>query len=196
MFFFSSTEWIRVRSSANVINWVPTPQFLAASNSRTQNAIGAFQTVAPIGQTLYTGPGDNPAQHRSRSFQQSYRPTSRSLGRSAITFRLMSAPALRQNSYQTVGVSTGTSVTRLRCTDATRLKTSSSSTGQMRSVHFQGSTRARMARNNNFLLNVTRSFSSTLVSQSKLVFNRLNQNQPLTLISRLRRASTSEAPPC
>ncbi|HEY7912641.1 MAG TPA: carboxypeptidase regulatory-like domain-containing protein, partial [Blastocatellia bacterium] len=52
LFFFSSTEFIRVRSSANVTNWVPTPQFLNAVNARTRSAIGAFGTVSPLGRTL------------------------------------------------------------------------------------------------------------------------------------------------
>ena len=51
--------------------------------------------------------------------------------------------------------------------------------GSNASSPFAGFNTGAEAFNNNFLLNVTRTFSPTLVSQSKLVFNRLNGNQPL-----------------
>lgn len=46
LFFFSTTEWTRVRSSANVVVTVPDPAFLAASNSATQAIFGNF-TLRP-----------------------------------------------------------------------------------------------------------------------------------------------------
>lgn len=36
LFFFSSTEWLRVRSSASLLGYVPTPQLLAATASNVQ----------------------------------------------------------------------------------------------------------------------------------------------------------------
>src|SRR6185369_8314433 len=47
LFFFSSTEWTRVRSSGEVISLVPTPQLLAASNSRTRDFFNTFHLVSP-----------------------------------------------------------------------------------------------------------------------------------------------------
>jgi hypothetical protein len=48
LFFFSSTEWTRVRSSGQVISLVPTPELLARTNINTRNYFNAFQLVAPI----------------------------------------------------------------------------------------------------------------------------------------------------
>ncbi|HEX5706816.1 MAG TPA: carboxypeptidase regulatory-like domain-containing protein, partial [Pyrinomonadaceae bacterium] len=45
LFFFNSTEWTRVRSSANVVNFVPAAELIAASNARTQ-AVFAGSTLA------------------------------------------------------------------------------------------------------------------------------------------------------
>ncbi len=42
LFFFSSTEWIRIRSLAEQTVWVPTPQLIAASSPNTQ---GVFQCL-------------------------------------------------------------------------------------------------------------------------------------------------------
>src|SRR5258706_9740024 len=54
LFFFSSTEWTRLRSAGEVISLVPTPQLLAASNSRTQAFFNAFQLVSPINGATHT----------------------------------------------------------------------------------------------------------------------------------------------
>src|SRR5712664_1034038 len=42
LFFFQSTEWLRVRSAATVIAAVPTPELIAASNANTQGFFSAF----------------------------------------------------------------------------------------------------------------------------------------------------------
>jgi Carboxypeptidase regulatory-like domain len=47
-FFFQSTEWVRVRSAANQISLVPTPQFLAASSSATQAFFTQYGFPAPV----------------------------------------------------------------------------------------------------------------------------------------------------
>src|SRR2546423_15304755 len=57
LFFFSSTEWTRVRSNGEVISLVPTPELLAVSNSRTQNFFNAFPLRSDLafGRTLTVG---------------------------------------------------------------------------------------------------------------------------------------------
>src|SRR5436853_1270956 len=56
LFFFSSTEWTRIRSSGEVISLVPTPELLAASNINTRNFFNNFHLVSPInGQTFTVG---------------------------------------------------------------------------------------------------------------------------------------------
>src|SRR6266853_3636961 len=42
LFFFQSTEWLRVRSSSTNVVEVPTPQFIAAANSNTQGFFSKF----------------------------------------------------------------------------------------------------------------------------------------------------------
>jgi outer membrane receptor protein involved in Fe transport len=42
LFFYQSTEWLRVRSSASVLAYVPTPQFLAAAAANTQAYFSAY----------------------------------------------------------------------------------------------------------------------------------------------------------
>jgi hypothetical protein len=45
LFFFQSTEWLRVRSSATQIINVPTPQFIGTAHSNTQQFFSAFGTL-------------------------------------------------------------------------------------------------------------------------------------------------------
>src|SRR5262249_1777957 len=54
LFFFSSTEWIRVRSTQDQIALVPTPQFLAISDPNTQAFFNAFPLKTPINGTTIT----------------------------------------------------------------------------------------------------------------------------------------------
>ena len=47
LFFFESTEWTRVRSSANQISLIPDPAFIAASSPQTQAYFSAYGKNAP-----------------------------------------------------------------------------------------------------------------------------------------------------
>src|SRR5260370_1545944 len=42
LFFYQSTEWLLVRSAANITAYVPTPQFLAASSANVQAWFNAY----------------------------------------------------------------------------------------------------------------------------------------------------------
>ena len=47
LFFFQSTEWLRVRSGAVLLNYIPTPQLIAASASNTQAYYRRRTVAAP-----------------------------------------------------------------------------------------------------------------------------------------------------
>src|SRR5215471_1811423 len=53
-FFFGNAEYIRVRSNATDVKWVPTPQFIAASAPDTQKFFSNYQLVAPISGPVLT----------------------------------------------------------------------------------------------------------------------------------------------
>ena len=58
LFFFDALEFTRVRSSAPIIAWVPTPGFIAASAANTQAFFAAYGTLAatPNGVTTTIDP--------------------------------------------------------------------------------------------------------------------------------------------
>jgi hypothetical protein len=56
IFFFSSTEWTKVRSAQNVVSTVPTPQLIAMSSANVQSFFSTYGTLAgSINGSLYTG---------------------------------------------------------------------------------------------------------------------------------------------
>jgi len=56
LFFFSSTEWTRVRSAQNVISTVPTPEFIAMTPANMQGFFSTYGKLAhPINGSLFTG---------------------------------------------------------------------------------------------------------------------------------------------
>src|SRR6266850_2388182 len=65
LFFYQSTEWLRVRSSANLLAYVPTPQFLALTPANVQawfNAYGnqAFNFLSTVPKTTLCDPSGAP----------------------------------------------------------------------------------------------------------------------------------------
>jgi len=180
LFFFSSTEWTRVRSSGEVISLVPTPQLLAASNSRTQTFFNAFQLVNPINGATHTVaetlanfglpatgafgslPGNLPAFGEVRATR-------------AADF----GAGVPQNDWQTIN--------RLdyNWSDKTQMylrgvyEEGSTPLGSNSFSPYNGFNTGTFVKNQNYLFNLTHSLSSNLVSQSKVVFNRLNSGQPL-----------------
>ncbi len=54
LFFFSSTEWIRVRSAATNFAWVPTPQLIAALPANAQAFFQAYGQLRPTASILGT----------------------------------------------------------------------------------------------------------------------------------------------
>lgn len=179
LFFFTSTEWTRVRSSTTVNRLVPTSELIAASNARTQAIFaGASLAAAPTG-TFFTvgqvcaGLG---------------------LGAGAFCGLPASTPALREV-RQTLPTDAGGGAPQNTYSTTTRIDWNASEATQLYGRYaiesqkfFEGSNgnspwagfnTGSNTFNQNAIFNLTHSFTSNLVSQTKLVFNRLNQQQPL-----------------
>lgn len=193
LFFFSSTEWTRVRSNESVINYVPTPQLIAASNAATQSFFNAFplsnvstgnvltvrQTIAALGGVnsttgAYTGDFASPGN----------RFASLSPDLPAFTQVRYNVPndiggGLPQNTYQTVNRVDWNISDRTQVYGRYALESNDFFQGTNSSSPYSGFNTGVNVFNNNFLLSATHTFSPNFVSQSKIVFNRLNENQPL-----------------
>ncbi len=181
LFFFSSTEWTRVRSSGEVISLVPTPQLLAATNSRTQAFFNAFQLAAPINGPVHT------VADTLKNFGLPATGAFGSLPGNLPAFGEVKATRAQdfgagtpQNDYQTIG--------RLdyNWSDKTQIyvrgvyEQGATPLGTVSFSPYQGFNTGQTVGDQSYLGSVTHSFSPNWVSQSKVVFNRLrNADQPL-----------------
>ncbi|HEX8773956.1 MAG TPA: TonB-dependent receptor [Pyrinomonadaceae bacterium] len=183
LFFFSSTEWIRVRSTGTVTTVVPTAALINASAAATKNFFAQYPLEATPTSRVFT------AAETAGLFNVT----------AGSTFGLFAAanpnlPVFQevqsvvptdfgggspQNSYQTVN----------------RVDWNLSDTTQIygryaiqKQLFFEGSNAFSPYKgfntgvlnfNQNALVSLTHTFSPTLVSQTKLVFNRLTNVQPL-----------------
>ncbi|MGA2719355.1 MAG: carboxypeptidase regulatory-like domain-containing protein [Candidatus Acidiferrales bacterium] len=175
LFFFQSTEWLRVRSGANLQAYVPTPQLIAASAPNTQAFMKAFGGNLPFVSTLTKG------QLPTVAYSGTYGSAFAALPASTPAFGLVSyiVPADAggdepQNTYNLVA----------------RVDYNFDPNTQMffrygreRLVEFSGSVAntpypqynvGQGLNDDNYLLSVNHNFSANLLSSTKLNFFRYN----------------------
>src|SRR4030095_1971566 len=179
LFFFNSTEWTRVRSSSSVTRLVPSAQLIAASSPRTQS-IFAGQALA----ATPTGVSFSVAQVCAGLGLGAGAFCSLPGGTSALTEVRQTIPQGAgggdpQNTYQTStridwNVSNNTQVYGRYAIEKQGFFQGSNSDSP-----FEGFNTGSNTFNQNAILNITHTFTPDFVSQTKLVYNRLNQLQPL-----------------
>lgn len=179
LFFFNSTEWTRVRSQSNLVRYVFAPELIALTNARTQAIFGGqslaaqptgnFATVGQVCSTLGLGAGafcSLPAGTRALNEVRQTIPTDAGAG-------------FPQNTYQTTtridwNVSPDTQIYGRYAIEKSLFFEGSNANSP-----YSGFNTGTNNFNQNALLNLTHSFTPTLTSQTKLVYNRLNNSQPL-----------------
>jgi len=179
LFFFNSTEWTRVRSSTTVNRLVPATELLALSNARTQaifagaalaaTPTGTVFTVAQVCAGLGLGggsfcglPGATPALREVRQ-----------------TIPTDAGGGDPQNTYQTSTRIDWNLSSKTQVYGRYAIESGSLFPGSVGNSPWAGFNTGQTTFNQNAIVNVTHSFSPTFVSQTKLVFNRLNLQQPL-----------------
>ena len=196
LFFFGSTEWIRVRSAANAIAAVPTPQFLALAAPNVQsffNTYGAKQNFNVLGTTTN-------AQIAANNLDPNGNPTPiANVPLSTPVFQTVgfSAPGdagggVPQNTYNIVGRVDYTlgEKTQLffRFVDYKEIDEPGSQFSSPYAAYNVGQSISNQA----YLLNATHEFNPVLTSITKLSFSRFNtafsydtalQNTPVLILS-------------
>jgi outer membrane receptor protein involved in Fe transport len=180
LFFFSSTEWTRVRSSGEVISLVPTPELLAASNARTQAYFNAFQLVTPINGTIHTVGEtlENFGLDPTGAFG-TLNPNLPAFGEVRATQAADFGAGVPQNDWQTVNRVDFNLSDRTQIYFRMVYEKGDFPEGTNSFSPYEGFNTGSFIKNQNYLFNLTHSLSSNLVAQSKVVFNRLNGGQPL-----------------
>jgi hypothetical protein len=169
LFFFGSTEWIRVRSGANITAAVPTPQFLALAAPNIQSYFQtyagtksfAFNNTYTADQVGITGiPGSTPV-----------------FGTVAFTAPVNAGGGEPQNAYNIVGRVdynfSDKTQTFFRYVDYKEVDESGSAFASPYPQYDVGQTFNNQA----YLWNISHVFTPSLISGTKLSFSRFNTFQ-------------------
>jgi hypothetical protein len=179
LFFFNSTEWLRVRSAANVVNVVPTPELIAASAPATRNFFSKFPLARPINGRIFTRAEVTAALNVGAGAFNSLPANLPVFGESRYTVPASSGGGDPQNTYQTVIRIDWNASDKTQVYGRYALENSDFFKGTVSFSPYAGFDTGAETRNQNFLLSHTRSWSPRFITQSKLVFNRLRTEQPL-----------------
>jgi hypothetical protein len=203
LFFFSNTEWTRIRSSANSQAYVFTPDFIAQTGTATQTywssygklATGLSNIGAPVtagqlaaGCTLVAGvptgctgvPGWN-AGKRSPNFVALAlaNPSLPVMQLVNFTVPADAGAGTPQNTYMSVNRVDFNLTNKTTIWGRYAMQNEIDFPGSNANSPYSGYNTGQNIRNQNILLNLTHIFTPTLVNQTKLSYNRLNDLQPL-----------------
>jgi len=193
LFFFSSTEWTRVRSQANVLQGVIDPGLLAAASSTTQDYFNSFTSRPGLSVSQRFDAGSDPAVPiPSLATQPAYYAYACQPGSDPCVSN--GNPVFDIVNFQTPNDSGGgapqngySMVHRLdyNLSDKTTVYGryaffhQDEFAGFINNSPFVGFDTGQNQRNHNFLLSVSHIFSPKIVSDTKFNFNRLTLDQPL-----------------
>lgn len=174
--FFVSGEFIRVRSDATDISWVPTPQFLAATSPATRAYFAKFPLVTGInGPTITRGQITSNAGGPFAAL-----PASMPIfGQVQRSLPIDAGGGSPQNTQEWVGRVDWTMGSNLNAYVRYAMENEDFLLGSNANSPYQGFDTGSKSNNQNVLFSVTRVWGSSFTSQSKVVFNRLKNEQPL-----------------
>ncbi len=183
LFFFSSTEWIRIRSLALQTVWVPTPDLIAASAPNTQGYFAAFGHLKSNDVLLQTQSLNGFAAQGLNVCGKSvscaaFNPNTPLFSQYAYSYAGDAGGGVPDNEYQTVARVDYNLSDRTQMYARYALQSVVNPAGTVSSSPYQGFDSANTNFNNNALFSITHAFSPSFVSQSKAVFNRLNNQAP------------------
>jgi hypothetical protein len=183
LFFFNSNEWIRVRSTQSVPGLIPTPQFIAAADPATQAFFSAFGTLKPNIQVINTLTNLSP-DVVAKSVGSG--PRFAALPPGTPIFQQISFPVPGdsgggppQNSWLQNGRFDFIPTDRTNIFVRVSMDHGEQFDGVISNSPYVGYDTGQSNFNQNYQVNLTRTFSGSLVSQSKVAYNRLNLQQPL-----------------
>ncbi len=189
LFFFNNTEWTRVRSSANIQALIPDPALIAKSAAATQAVFSQYGKLASNATVLQTlnrsgleNLGTDPCSGAAKNGP-------------CITYGNTGAPMFDlvnysvpsnsgagnpQNTYNLVGRVDYNLSDRTQIYTRYALYSEADQIGTNSNSPYAGYNTGITSFDNSLIVSMTHTFKPTLISQSKLDFNRFNGNQPLS----------------
>lgn len=176
-FFFGSAEWVRVRSSVNTGFFVPTPQFLALTSPATRSIFSKFAappitgrviTAGDLGLNSLVGANGNPIAATTPLF-----------GRVTTSAPRDAGAGLPQNTVLWTGRVDHTFSDRTSLFGRYAYERVEDLIGSNSISPYQGFNTNSKNRNQNLTLQLTHTWSPHVVTESRFVYNRLLNDQPL-----------------
>jgi outer membrane receptor protein involved in Fe transport len=186
LFFFSSTEWTRIRSAANIIGYVPDAALLAQTAPNTQAFFSTYGKLAPgVTQLGVVTKANLPTVNWCSGLAAGNKCSS--LGANAPLFDRIaynvpqdSGGGVPQNTYSTVERVDYNLSDKTQMYFRFALSGEVDQDGSVSNSPYSGFNTPNTQHNSSSVFSLTKSFSSSLVSQTKVDFNRFNNQQPFS----------------
>jgi outer membrane receptor protein involved in Fe transport len=183
LFFFQNTEWNKVRSSAPQIALVPTSQFIAAAAPATQSFFSTYGKLRPDLTILktFTKAQLNPCtKGAAASDPCTALPSSTPLF-NEVTYNTAAdaGGGLPQNTYDIVGNVDYNLNAKTQFSAKYALYSENDFAGSVNTSPYAGYETGQTNFDNHITLSLTHTFTPSLISQTRLSYNRLNNQQPL-----------------
>lgn len=184
LFFFSNTEWTRVRSTATQLAWVLDPAFLAQTAANTQSFFSTFGQIKPnlvhlqtltasdlVNQGAATGPAFTALATTT--------PALPVLNEVSFPFNSDVGGGAPQNAWNSVARVDYNLTSNTMIFGRYAANHINYFPGFVSDNAYAGYDTGEKDLNQNVLISVSHIFTPTLISTTKLSYNRLNQLQPL-----------------
>ncbi len=181
LFFFQNTEWTRIRSAAPQVAMVPTSQFIAASAAPTQAFFAAYGKLRPDLVTLQTF-----TKAQLHPCGSTLTDACNSLAANFPMFNLVQYNTAAdagggnpQNTYDIVGNVDYVLNDKTSISAKYALYSENDFPGTVDTSPYAGFETGQLFFDNHLTVSATHTFSPTLISQTRLSYNRLTNVQPL-----------------
>jgi hypothetical protein len=187
LFFFSSTEWTRVRSAANVTTIVPDPELLASAVPATQSIFSTYGKLSPTSSVLgtfsrnqLTALGTDPCSGSSATGGcLAYNPNAPMFDLVGYNVPANSGAGVPQNTYSTIGRVDYNLSDKTTIYTRYALSSENDQAGGVANSPYAGFNIGQTSFNNSLIVSMTHTFTPSFVSQSKVDFNRFNLVNPV-----------------
>lgn len=178
IFFFGNGEWNRIRSSANSQAYVVDPAFVAQAASATQNFYNSLGTLRSNARTLGVVTLGDSGKCTSGTCT-AIDPATPFLDLVSYTVPADAGAGAPQNQELAVGRIDWNVTDKTTVYARYAFNRVAAFAGTVSSSAYAGYDTGENIQQNNMLVSMTHSFNTRFTSQSKIVFNRLNDFQPL-----------------
>jgi outer membrane receptor protein involved in Fe transport len=183
LFFFQNTEWTRVRSYGEQVFMIPTSQLIAASNANTQSFFSAYGAQRSDLTTLGTyTKNDLPTACKGGAATgacAALAGTTPMFNKVAYKTPADAGGGSPQNAYDLVGNVDYNPNERSQMSFRYALYSELDFPGTVDTSPYKGYETGQTYKNNHLTVSFTHTYSPTLVSQTRLSYNRLSNEQPL-----------------